>query len=117
MAAPCASGAVTQDAPETQDAQVPFAPANPRPLMALGSRDCRFPLNSKPRNGPGEYLFCGDPVRDAKTSYCPHHCGIVFWRASGSPQRFPINIPVDRVDVTPEAAPEPVVAEVMAEVA
>ena len=40
------------------------------PLVDLGPRDCRWPVNSpEPK---GEYLFCGHQAKPG-SRYCPHH--------------------------------------------
>lgn len=43
-------------------------------LLELNRTTCRYPFGEKP-----PYLYCGKTIREA-TSYCPHHCGIVYGR-------------------------------------
>lgn len=46
-----------------------------RPLMMLGARQCRWPVNDA---AVGElHLFCGEK---AEGSYCPHHARRLVWR-------------------------------------
>ena len=46
-------------------------------LLELERTSCRYPFGDK-----APYLYCGKPIRDA-TSYCPHHCGVVYGRTGG----------------------------------
>lgn len=66
------------------------------PLALLTSHQCRYALNDVPRGG--NYLFCGEPVRDAKSSWCAHHHAMVYVPGTGRRGgRLPIGIPVDLV--------------------
>jgi hypothetical protein len=47
----------------------PLTPSNPRLLIDLGPRDCKWPISER----DGRHLFCGQP-QAANRPYCPVHC-------------------------------------------
>lgn len=43
-------------------------------ILDIEKGQCRYPVGADPRG----HLFCGEPVRDEKCSYCAAHADIAF---------------------------------------
>lgn len=61
--------------------EVRRAPGAPVPFMELKEHHCRYVVS--------RMMFCGAPKKNARSSYCEHHHGIVWERVSDYGRRPP----------------------------